>query len=121
MNTEVTLSEREEQVGKLLAWGYLKKEIAGHLHISENTVVNHARSIYEKTEVSSIGQFAAWWFVVKHGVSLAAKPLLSLMFIALIVVGELNEDDGKMMRASRAKVRGKSSGKKRDANDFQIV
>lgn len=123
MNLNATLSEREEQVGKFLAWGYMKKEIAGALNLSEHTVVNHARSIYEKTEVSSLGQFAAWWFVVKHGVSMAAKPLLSILFIFLICVNEFNDDDNKMVRASRVKVRSVkvSKGRRRNENEENTI
>ena len=47
------LSPREEQVLELLAKGYLYKEIASELSISNDTVHNHIRKIYEKLQVHS--------------------------------------------------------------------
>ncbi len=47
------LSPREEQVLNLLSKGYLYKEIADELCISNDTVHNHIRKIYEKLQVHS--------------------------------------------------------------------
>lgn len=47
------LSPREEQVLSLLSKGYLYKEIACELSISNDTVHNHIRKIYEKLQVHS--------------------------------------------------------------------
>ena len=47
------LSPREEQVLSLLSKGYLYKEIASELSISNDTVHNHIRKIYEKLQVHS--------------------------------------------------------------------
>ena len=47
------LSLREEKVINLLAKGYLYKEIAAELSISNDTVHNHIRKIYEKLQVHS--------------------------------------------------------------------
>jgi DNA-binding NarL/FixJ family response regulator len=52
--TEVnTLTPREQDVLKLLADGFRYKEIAAELHISLDTVREHARRIYSKLHVSS--------------------------------------------------------------------
>jgi DNA-binding NarL/FixJ family response regulator len=48
-----SLTPREEQVLKLLAKGFLYKEIASELSISPDTVHNHIRKIYEKLQVHS--------------------------------------------------------------------
>lgn len=48
-----TLTPREEQVLNLLSKGYLYKEIATELSISNDTVHNHIRKIYEKLQVHS--------------------------------------------------------------------
>ncbi len=48
---EHALSDREMDVLKLLAEGYLKKEIATILGISNTTVVTHVAHIYEKLDV----------------------------------------------------------------------
>lgn len=53
------LSPREGEVLKLIAQGYLYKEIADSLHISVPTVNTHIRRIYEKLHVRSRSQAIA--------------------------------------------------------------
>lgn len=53
------LSKREEQVLNLLSQGYLYKEIAIELGVSDNTVDTYRRRIYEKLHVHSRAQAAA--------------------------------------------------------------
>lgn len=53
------LSLREQDVVALLAKGFLKKEIADQLGISEDTVRSHCRRIYEKLHVNSREQAVA--------------------------------------------------------------
>ncbi len=50
---EIDLSRREREVLTLVAEGHSNREIAGQLHISENTVKNHVRRIMEKLGASS--------------------------------------------------------------------
>lgn len=45
------LTTREEEVLRLLVQGYIKKEIADHLSISQHTVDMHLRSVYRKLHV----------------------------------------------------------------------
>ena len=59
------LSKREEQVLNLLAQGYLCKEIAGELEISNNTVDTYRRRIYEKLHVHSRAQASALYHKLK--------------------------------------------------------
>ena len=47
------LTPREEEILRLLAKGYVTKEIADQLHISFDTVRSHLRHIYEKLHVRS--------------------------------------------------------------------
>jgi DNA-binding NarL/FixJ family response regulator len=47
------LSDREAQVLKLLAQGYLNKEIAGQLGIGQATVSTHIKNLYRKLAVHS--------------------------------------------------------------------
>ena len=51
----VKLTKRESEIAELFAWGASKKEIANRLFISERTVENHARRIFEKTGLSLSG------------------------------------------------------------------
>ena len=45
------LTAREEDVLRLLVRGFIKKEIADQLEISQHTVDMHLRSIYRKLQV----------------------------------------------------------------------
>lgn len=65
------LSQRETEVLDLLARGYLFKEIAESLKISEYTVDTYLRRIYEKLHVHSRGQATARYAELKAG----AAPL----------------------------------------------
>lgn len=56
--TEQDLTDREVQVIKLIADGKTNKEIANVLTISEKTVKNHVRNIFQKLEVDDRTQAA---------------------------------------------------------------
>lgn len=45
------LSGREEEVLRLVAWGYTNKEIAGYLNISVKTVETHKTNLMEKLDL----------------------------------------------------------------------
>jgi len=53
---EEELSQREIEVLKLVAHGFIPDEIGERLHISPHTVRTHIRHIYEKLRVSRRGQ-----------------------------------------------------------------
>ncbi|MGJ8696575.1 MAG: response regulator [Verrucomicrobiaceae bacterium] len=59
------LSKREEQVLGLLAQGYLCKEIASELGVSNNTIDTYRRRIYEKLHVHSRAQASALYHQLK--------------------------------------------------------
>lgn len=48
------LTNREEEVLRLIVKGYLNKEIAEKLHISHNTVLTHRKNIISKTGVKTV-------------------------------------------------------------------
>jgi DNA-binding NarL/FixJ family response regulator len=48
-----SLTSREQEILKLLAKGYMYKEIADHLAISMSTVRTHVSAVYEKLHVHS--------------------------------------------------------------------
>ena len=45
------LSEREEEVMRLVAWGYTNKEVASYLNISVKTVETHKTNLMEKLDL----------------------------------------------------------------------
>ncbi len=59
------LTEREREVLHLVAEGRSNREIAGILHVSENTVERHVSSILGKLGLGSRTEAAIW--VVKNG------------------------------------------------------
>ena len=46
-----SLSGRELEILRLLSEGLTNREIAGRLHLSENTVKGHAKEIFDKLDV----------------------------------------------------------------------
>lgn len=74
MNLNAILTNRQNQIAKLIAWGATKKEVAIRLFISERTVENHCRAIYDKVEVDTVNELAAWWFCREFKISLDLSP-----------------------------------------------
>ena len=60
--TKTTLTERETQVLTLLAEGLSYKMIADKLALSFHTVNTHAKNIYEKLHVASLGEAIAYYY-----------------------------------------------------------
>ena len=55
-----TISDRELEVAKLFASGYSPAEISNSLYISEHTVKNHRKNIYQKLNIHDIGSLTAY-------------------------------------------------------------
>ena len=68
------LTKRETEIAELFAWGAAKKDIANKLFISERTVENHARNIYEKTGCTKVNELSAWWFCTHFNISFDLSP-----------------------------------------------
>lgn len=81
-----SLTKREAEIAELFAWGASKKEIAERLFISERTVENHARKIYEKTGVSKVNELSAWWFCTKFHISFDLSPLKRKIIATMLLV-----------------------------------
>ena len=56
------LSEREQQVTRLIARGFGTADIAGELFLSPHTVRDHVKAVFNKVEVSSRGELVAKLF-----------------------------------------------------------
>ena len=56
------LTDREQQVLQLLAEGQSYKMVADKLFLSFHTVNSHAKNIYEKLHVSSLGEAIAYYY-----------------------------------------------------------
>ena len=64
----VPLTDREQQVLKLISRGLTNREISFKLSISESTVENHIHSIYTKLQVSNRAQ------AVVHALQMSSDP-----------------------------------------------
>ena len=53
------LTEREQQITRLIARGFATSDIATELFLSAHTVRDHVKSIFQKVEVSSRGELVA--------------------------------------------------------------
>lgn len=104
MNINVNLSTREMEVAELLAWGACKKEVSKELEISVRTVENHARSIYEKTRVRSIGQLSAWWFCKTYNIPVK-NVFASLVCLFTLFIAEIDSNADDKLRRMNSKVK----------------
>jgi DNA-binding NarL/FixJ family response regulator len=60
--TESPLTSREQEVLSMLAEGLSYKMVADHLGMSYGTVNSHAKNIYEKLHISSLGEAIAYYY-----------------------------------------------------------
>lgn len=97
MNLEATLSDREYEVLEPIALGKPKKWVADKLGISENTVANHAKKIYTKTDVHCVQELTLWYIYTKYKI----KEIVLSILICLVSVGEFN---GLDMRKNKTHV-----------------
>jgi RNA polymerase sigma factor (sigma-70 family) len=54
------LTEREQEVLRLIARGYTYREIATRLHLSVKTIESHVSSVLRKLQLSNRHQLTAW-------------------------------------------------------------
>lgn len=60
--TEEILTQKEQQVLKLLAEGLSYKMAADKLGVSYSTINTHTKHIYEKLHISSLGEAISWYY-----------------------------------------------------------
>lgn len=102
------LTKRETEVAELLAWGATKKEAAKNLFVSERTIENHTRNIYEKTGVTKINELSAWWFCTNFHISFDLSPLTRRAIatcLFVLVVFQMTFNSDTIIRAQRTQSR----------------
>jgi len=106
MNTQITLTKRESEIAELFAWGASKSEVADKLFISEHTVENHARNIYEKIGCNKVNELSAWWFCTHFNTSFDLSPLkrktIAIIMLA-IILPQLYSNDDNIVRVFRTR------------------
>ena len=122
----VKLTKRESEIAELFAWGASKKDIANRLFISERTVENHARNIYEKTGCEKVNELSAWWFCTNFHISFDLSPLrrkiISLCLLALLIPQMIRLDNVVIrVRNSPCRVSRMSCRRKADVlTDYEL-
>jgi DNA-binding CsgD family transcriptional regulator len=66
LKSQIALSKREREIIKLLAEGFITKQIAQRLNVSEHTVNTHRRNMMEKTKAQNARALVK--FAISHGV-----------------------------------------------------
>ena len=126
MNRAAKLTKRETEIAELFAWGASKKDIANRLFISERTVENHARNIYEKTGCEKVNELSAWWFCTTFHISFDLSPF-KRKFIAwcmlAVLLPTIAKNDNVMVRfRMQSRTTRIQSRKSEDGTaDFQII
>lgn len=126
---EANLTKRESEIAELFAWGASKKDVANRLYISERTVENHARKIFEKTGCSKVNELSAWWFCTTFHISFNLSPLkrgVIAAFLLGLTFPQIIDFDNVAMRANRVNVcrvvRGARARRKSESEiDFATV
>ena len=126
MKEAAKLTKRETEIAELFAWGATKKEVAQRLFISERTVENHTRNIYNKTGCSKVNELSAWWFCKRFHISFSLSPLkrniITTMFIALMIPQVFNLDNLALRARTNTTrvVRVRRKGEDGNTNDFSL-
>ena len=124
MNAHAALTKRESQIAELIAWGATKKDVANKLFISERTVENTARSIYEKAGVTKSNELSAWWFCTKFHISFELSPLkksvIAVFLLLIIVSHELVSKREDFTRVRRVESRARSRKRTKSEKTFEL-
>lgn len=105
MNILTKLTAREAQIAELFAWGASKRDVASRLFISERTVENHARNIYDKIGCNKVNELSAWWFCTKFNISFDLSPLKRRIaaFAMLVLIIPQTFHNNNVLYALRSK------------------
>lgn len=109
------LTQREEQVAELIAWGAAYKEVPqllqkkyGGREISVNTVKRIVENVFSKLYIGKANELSAWWFCNRLGVDAGLSPLkdikraiYSIVLLVIITPQILAADLEQATRSSR--------------------
>lgn len=101
MDNAKSLTKRESEIAELFAWGASKKDVAKRLFISERTVENHTRNIYDKTGCSKVNELSAWWFCKTFHISFELLPFKRnaiTMVMIMLMIPQIMDFDNMAIR-----------------------
>ena len=81
---EHVLSNRENQIARLLSWGFIQKEIADKLGIKQQTVSVHLRNIYRKLAIHKETDLCRWSIFYEYGI--ADNPFKKIVTVIFLVI-----------------------------------
>lgn len=124
MNKINKLSKREREIAELFAWGASKKDVANHLFISENTVANHAQSIFEKTGCTKVNELSALWFCNTYNIPMTHSPLtrnvIAVFILSVYLFGTVNNISDHQRIRTRTRTTCVSRPRNRNENNSKI-
>lgn len=126
MDNAKSLTKRESEIAELFAWGASKKDVAKRLFISERTVENHTRNIYEKTGCSKVNELSAWWFCKTFHISFELSPFkrnaITMVMIMLMIPQIMDFDNMAIrMRTNSCRVVRVVRARRKSGNDNATV
>lgn len=101
MDNAKSLTKRESEIAELFAWGASIKDVAKRFFISERTVENHTRNIYEKTGCSKVNELSAWWFCKTFHISFELSPFKRnaiTMVMIMLMIPQIMDFDNMAIR-----------------------
>ncbi len=105
---KTNLTTREREITELIAWGATKKEIADKLFISEETVKNHLRNIFDKTGCGKSTELSAWYFCTRFHISFALSPIArkytAVFLVTLFCFSEIVQSSDMFTRGRRTRI-----------------
>ncbi len=131
MATTFKLTNREEQVAELLAWGASKKEVPdllpvkpGRRPIAIRTVENTVRNIYDKLGIQKVNELSAWYFCTHFNISLSISPLkrkiLAIALLLLVFAAEISTSCD-FVRPGAARAIRVRSGRRRNESTLDLL
>lgn len=125
MNEFAELTKRESEIAELFAWGASKKDIATRLYISERTVENHTRNIYEKVGCSKVNDLSAWWFCTNFHISFDLSPFkrnVITTILLVLMIPQMIDFDNTAIRMRNTTCRTvRVRARRKSENDFPKV
>jgi len=92
--TEMHLSNREKSIARLIAWGFVQKEIADMLSISTQTISVHMRNIYRKLAIHKETDLTRWYIFNEYCIAdNPFKKIVVVFFLVLTCTAILTENN----------------------------
>lgn len=113
-----SLTKTETKVAHLTAQGFIKKEIADKLHVSDHTVHAHLRNIRTKWHAGNIADITRMYILSLDNPKLVLRALFFLVLQLGMIYSNSTNDLRKPPQVRMGKVR---TAKKSNRKDFDYA